>query len=170
MKVPRHAFSVLLALSAVVTASCENSENSEVMSPQDSVITTDSLPTTDDTVLIAVADADECATALAAFSAVSNILMSGLAKPSSFEADRYVANLELTRDVITSDIESDYVIFVDGYGAAGEALATAREVGAGTSKGEVAIDKATAILNDVAVTSAAERVARFLSSDCGVNK
>lgn len=133
-------------------------------------MTTDSLAVTDDTVLIAVADADECATALAAFSAVSNILMSGLAKPSSFEADRYAANLELTSGVIAPDIEDDYVIFVNGYGAAGTALATAREVGAGTSKGRAAIDEATAILNDVAVTQAAEEVATFLASDCDVNE
>lgn len=139
-------------------------------SAQDSLVTTDSIASTEDTVLIAVADADECATALAAFSAVSNILMSGLAKPSSFEADRYAANLELTGGVITPDVEDDYAVFVNGYGAAGDALAMARQVGAGTSKGEAAIDEATAILNDVAVTQAAETVATFLASDCDANR
>jgi len=151
-------------------SSCSGSYNSEVGASRDAVAPTDSVSVTDDTTLIAVADASECATALAAFSAVSNILMSGLAKPSSFEADRYVANLKLTGGVITPDIEDDYMVFVNGYGAAGTALATARQVGAGTSKGEIAIDEATAILNDVAVTQAAQKVAVFLASDCNVNK
>ena len=96
--------------------------------------------------------------------------MSGLAKPSSFEADRYVANLKLTGGVITSDIEDDYTAFVNGYGAAGAALATARQEGVETSKGVIAIDEATAILNDVAVTQAAQKVAVFLANDCDVSK
>jgi len=170
VNVRRHAFAIALTVGVVATSSCSDSDNAQVTSSGDTAVSVDSSIATDDTVFIAVADANECATALAAFSAVSNILMSGLAKPSSFEADRYVANLELTGDVITSDIKDDYAIFVTGYGAAGEALATAREVGAGTSKGEVAIDEATAILNDAAVTRAARRVATFLASDCDISK
>lgn len=96
--------------------------------------------------------------------------MSGLAKPSSFEADRYADNLELTSGVIADEIADDYAIFKTGYGTAGEALATAREVGAGSSKGEAAIDQATAVLNDASVTRAAQRVASFLANDCTVNK
>jgi hypothetical protein len=156
-------------MSVVVSAACSSSDNANISRTSDVVVTSEPIPT-DDTAMVAVDNASDCETALAAFSAVSNILMSGLAKPSSFEADRYQANLGLTGDVIAPEIEDDYAIFVTGYSTAGEALATARQMGAGTVKGAEAIDQATAILNDVAVTRAAQKVATFLAGDCAVNK
>lgn len=169
MNFHRRTFAVLLTACAVVLGSCSSSSDSQVLAPSDSVA--QSVPgATEDTVLVAVEGASECATALAAFSAVSNILMSGLAKPSSFEADRYADNLELTSGVIAPEIADDYAVFATGYGTAGEALATVRKVGAGSSKGAAAIDQAAAILNDASVTQAAQSVAAFLANDCSVNK
>ncbi len=151
------------------TSACTSTDQSGVVDTTDAV--DGSVPiATDDTVLIAVEGASECATALAAFSAVSNILMSGLAKPSSFEAERYEQNLELTSGVITAEIAAVYEVFKTGYGTAGEALATARDVGVGTAQGEDAVDEATAILNDVTVTDAAQEVATFLANDCVINR
>jgi hypothetical protein len=92
--------------------------------------------------------------------------MSGLAKPSSFETDRYKRNLEITRLIAVGPIDTDFSVYFDGYSAAGDALDTAQKAGAGTRQGAQALDEATAILNDLSVTRAAQRVASFLANDC----
>jgi hypothetical protein len=167
MTFSRRTFAICLAVCVVSTASCADSESADVSVSGNSVVTTESMPT-EDTVVTAIDEKSDCATALAAFSAVSNILMSGLAKPQSFETDRYEANLGLTRVAITTEIEKEYSAFLAGYGAAGEALTSARTIGAATTKGIEAVDQATAILNDAAVIQAAQLVAAFLVNDCTV--
>jgi hypothetical protein len=158
---------VVAVASLIIFSACGNNDSSELATSTTSVreIATDG----DESEQLdndGGVGSDECATALAAFSAVSNILMSGLAKPSSFEVDRYTANLEATKDIVTASIQTDFSVYYAGYSDAGSELAVAKRFGTRNSRGADAIDKATAILNDVSVTRAAMRVATFLASDC----
>ncbi len=93
--------------------------------------------------------------------------MSGLAKQSSFDVQRYDENLDATLIAATTDLAALYDVFVVSYRAAGQALAQSRAAGgAGTVKGALALDQASEILNDDAVTQAAEGVATYLANGC----
>lgn len=163
-------FVCCLALTSVLSACSSTSESGGVTGPGNSV----SLPADEDIsedTSVEIAQSDNCADALAAFSAVSNMLMSGLSRPSTFEFDTYQMHLDTAVTAATvpsaSVVQDDFKVFEVGYRSAGEAVEESRKAGGtGTVRGANAMDKAAATLNDVAVTTAAENVAEFFANGC----
>lgn len=93
--------------------------------------------------------------------------MSGLSRPSMFDAVSYEAQLNLAVTASVPSMQSDFDVFENGYRTAGEAVEQSRKAGGvGTVRGAESLDEAAAVLNDVAVTTAAENVAAFLATGC----
>ena len=112
----------------------------------------------------------DCSQSLAAFSAVSNMLMSGLSRPSMFDLEAYEAQLDVAVTAAIPSLQSDFEVFENGYRTAGEAVEQSRKLGGvGSESGAESMDEAAALLNDVEVTTAAENVATFLANGCSTS-
>jgi hypothetical protein len=98
------------------------------------------------------------------------MLMSALVKLSTFNVARYETHLTVAGRAMVPQMKTTYTTFQRGYRIAGRALAEAIEAGGSrTAKGALAVDRATAALNDVKVTGATESVAGYFSDGCSVS-
>jgi len=98
------------------------------------------------------------------------MLMSALVKLSTFNVVRYETHLTVAGRAMVPQMKTTYTAFQRGYRTAGRALAEAIEAGGSrTAEGALAVDRATAALNDVKVTGAAESVAGYFSEGCTIN-